>query len=181
MSEGEFQKWLSSLFVAFPDLMDWVNGLPDKQGTMATWRKTLNPFSLAECALALDWWIEGRTPAPKAYDRAHTALLLRSAIEHQRGIERREQLKADQLAFASGAAFEKKHRDEYDPLPGRPNVEGLFERAFERRMKMLAGKMTLDDVHAANTEDRERQKQEIKNAKSNSSKQIFQKIPEAVG
>lgn len=154
MSDGEFQKWLSSVFVAFPDLLDWVNGLPDKQGTMATWRKTLQPFSLAECALAVDWWIEGRTPAPKAYDRAHTALLLRSAIEHQRGIERREQLKADQLAFASGAAFEKKRRDRYEALPGRPNTAGLAERAFQRRMDMLAGKLTLDGVLDGNRQDR---------------------------
>lgn len=161
MSDGEFQRWLSSAFVAFPDLLEWCNGLPDKVGTMATWRKTLAPYSLAECALALDWWIEGRVPAPKAYDRSHTALLLKSAIEHQRGIERREKLKADQHAFASGAAFEKKKRSDYQALPGRPNVAGLAEAAFQRRMDMLSGKLTLDEVLEGNRQDRVERTKEL--------------------
>jgi hypothetical protein len=146
MTDLEFPKWLSSAFVAFPDLLEWVDGLPDKQGTMSAWRKTLAPFSMAECALVLDWWIEGRVPAPKAFERSHTALLVRSAIEHKRALDRREQLKSDGREFVNNSSMAKKQRDQYEPLPGRPNTAGMGEEAYLLRMEMVAGKITLEEL-----------------------------------
>lgn len=146
MTDTEFPKWLSSAFVAFPDLLEWVDGLPDKQGTMAAWRKTLLPFSMAECALVLDWWIEGRVPAPKAFERSHTALLVRAAIEHKRSMDRREQMKADGRDFVSCVSDAKKQRSSYQALPGRPDTTGMGDQAYLLRQDMVSGKITLDEL-----------------------------------
>jgi hypothetical protein len=147
MNDSEFEKFLKSVFVAFPDIWEWVRQLPDGKATMATWKQSLRSCTLAECAIVLDDWIEARTPAPKAYERSLTATMIRSAVEQQRAIDRRKEIKVDAWQYAKMNAEEKKRaREDYQPLPGRPDTAGMDQEAYLLRMKMVSGKITLEEL-----------------------------------
>jgi hypothetical protein len=156
MNDSEFEKFLKSVFVAFPDIWEWVRQLPDGKATMATWKQSLRSCTLAECALILDDWIEARTPAPRAYERSLTATMIRSAVEQQRAIDRRKEIKVDAWQYAKMNAEEKRRaREDYQPLPGRPDTRGMDEEALQLRLQMVDGKITRDELMLALGKKRE--------------------------
>lgn len=159
MTSTDFEIFAKRLFTAFPDYWEWLSSTsPDPKGTQASWRDTLRDCTLPECLLVLDSWISGKRPLPKAYDRSQVALTVKQAVMWERDAEKKKQAtQAESLQYT-------RPKDPYTALPGRPDVSGLAERAFLRRMDWVAGKITKEELDSGNEADRELKKQGLLDA-----------------
>lgn len=85
MTNDEFAKFATRLFISFPSLWEWLqSNSPDPKATQEVWRETLRPYTLAECLGVVSSWTSGKLDAFKAYERDQVHLMIRSICEASR-------------------------------------------------------------------------------------------------
>ena len=121
MTQEQFTKFVSRLFVSFPSLYEWLKEKsPDPSGTQMVWRQTLETVSYTEAMSVLDRWTDGSLKAFSAFERDLVAVSIRAIVEQdrsrstKRGVESKQQLEDAQ-----------KFRKDYSP------VAPIFARAVE--------------------------------------------------
>lgn len=154
MTDTEFAKWSTRLFVAFPSLWEWLNkNSPSPKETQALWRKTLAGYTLAECDAVLDDWSSGAAKPFEAYERDKVHLIVRSMV----ALKRDRAAKRKSLAENS-APYMQKRRGEFDlaaVLGDSSMVAALLElRPVHRRM--LDGEVSEADYEVAKIEAMEK-------------------------
>lgn len=138
MTSAEFETLSKRLFTAMPDLWEWLaSNSPDPKGTQATWRDCLRDCTLVECLHVLDDWIMGRRPAPKAYERADVARMLRQSVMFDRTKARERQRTEGQAS-----EFRRTRRDDYAPLAQHlPALGTIFAEGRELRRRLVDGEI----------------------------------------
>lgn len=159
MTNEEFSKFMNRLRIAFPDIWEWLSGFEDHTQTQACWRETLRPFSLTECLLIIDSWINRTRPAPKRYDFGQLAIIVANSIEFDRAKQRqvnggdRERFK---FAEQSRAEVLRK-RNNYQPIESNePSMSAALQAGRQLRDKLDKGEITEGEFY--------KRKQEILNA-----------------
>jgi hypothetical protein len=141
MTNDEFATFAKRLFAAFPDLWEWIKKSPDVMGTQAAWRETLRPCRLDECLFVLGEWISGAIDAPKAYERGHTALLLKSRVMRIRDDEA-----AKRRSSNHGEAYAAAKKKRYEPLSEHlPGLEQLYIKVLPINEMEKAGRIDMNE------------------------------------
>lgn len=145
MDASEFDRLTKHLFVAFPDVWEWLNAnSPDVNATLDVWHKTLSGYQLAECLHVLDDWITGKRPLFKAYERAQIAILIRQCVQFDR--DRDSQRNKTQ---AESDVYQRGKRGEYKPLAADfPLLGQIFRAGMELRTRFLKGEITEEHMVA---------------------------------
>lgn len=111
MTDAEFEKWASRLFVQFPSLGEWLNRhSPDPMETQKLWRETLRQYRYDECLSVLARWADGGLSPFAAYERDQVASIVRSVVNRDRMKEaeresQREHLEAKRYARSGPTPF----------------------------------------------------------------------------
>lgn len=146
MTNEEFLEFSQSLFVAFPSLREWLaDKSPDPQATLRVWRKTLAPYTLAECMSIVDAWSCGELPPFEAYERDKVHLRIRShvALRRDRAARKRE-------AFNAGEPYRRKQRGEVDmaEVLGDSSMAAAELELRPIHKRMLDGEITQAEYRA---------------------------------
>ena len=132
----------NDVFAAFPDIWEWIQKSQDVMGTQAAWRETLRQCRLDECLFVLGEWISGAIEAPKAYERGHTALLLKSRVMRIRDDEARKRQSSQ-----TGDVYEhaKRKRDHLGLRETIPELREAYVQILPWNDKLKAGEITEDE------------------------------------
>lgn len=145
MDVNEFNRFSKHLFVAFPDVWEWLNAnSPDVNATLDIWHKVLKGYALDECLHVVDDWITGKRPVFKAYERSQIAILIRQCAQFDRERER-------QRSATGNAAneFRKTRREDYKPITQVvPELGKLFREGLALRSQWLKGEISEEELAA---------------------------------
>lgn len=139
MTDEEFTGFAKCLFVAFPDIWEWLQAnSPDPWATQAVWRGVLRPYSLEDCVLVMDGWLTGKRPMFKHYEKAQIAMVIRQSIEFDRDKQR-------QREHSNGQSLEykKTRREDYRPIAQDvPSLGALLREGQALGLSLREGKIT---------------------------------------
>lgn len=136
MTNDEFTKFASRLFVAFPGLWEWLqSNSPDPRATQEVWRETLRPYSYLECLDVLECWTSGKLKPFEAYERDKVHLIIRAIIARNRDNEAKRRASREQ-------ASEYRCKMTAMDIPG---VADAFKKGREVYLAFVNGEITEDE------------------------------------
>lgn len=143
MTDQEFTVFAKRLFIAFPDLWEWLQEKSiDPKGTQEVWRDTLRACSMDECLQVLEDWIVGKRQSFKAYERAQVALMIRQSVFFDR-----DKIAKRNASHEKTNDYAKTKRGEYRPLAADfPQLGNLFRQGQALRKRMLDGEITEEQM-----------------------------------
>lgn len=80
MTNSEFAVWFEHHTAAFPNIGEWMTGLPDTQRTIAHWRRCLDGVTLDEAKAATDEMFESEEHQPRGYAQ-HAPRIRKLAVD----------------------------------------------------------------------------------------------------
>lgn len=142
MDTSEFDKFSKHLFVAFPDLWEWLNAnSPDVNATLDVWQRSLAGYSFIECMHVLDDWISGKRPPFKAFERSQVAILIRQCVQFDRDREAQRKRTAGE-----SEQYQKTRREDYKPLAQHlPELGKIYREGAKLKRDVMDGKITEAD------------------------------------
>ena len=141
MTDPEWTNFLRQLYVSFPSLSEWMTrNSQDVAGTHLVWRRTLAKCKFDECVKVLDSWITGKRSTFQAYERDQVALLIRTAVEHDRSQQARHE---NQLtSIKSHMEDVRQKRAAYKRLP---DLTAIWQQAEEVTSRWRSGEITEEE------------------------------------
>lgn len=154
MTDQEFSRWTTDLFVSFPSLNEWLmKASPDPMGTQAKWRKTLRPYTLAECLKVTEDWSAGKLKPFEGYEKDKIHLIVASTI----GLKRDRASKQQELRDGNQKYIDKQ-RGAFDmkAVLGDSSMVAAYEELRPLHKSMKEGKISKVDYDCKEIEAMEK-------------------------
>lgn len=146
MTSDEFERLRHHLFVAFPDLYEWLEEKsPDMNATLALWHKSLADCTLVECMCIIDDWLTAKRPVFKGFEKSQVAIIMRQSVlfDRAKANKKNAELSEHERVQTIGEEYRKTRDKNYKPLPSIvPELRPIYERGAALKREVMDGKIS---------------------------------------